>query len=318
MQRQRREAFLKLFHDEEVSTRQAEKTEQEFQGTNPLVSVLMTVWNGEAFLAEAIESVLAQETPTAWELIVVDDGSTDASAAIAKTFVARDKRVTLFSHPNGANCGISASRNLAMSKARGAVLAFLDADDVWLPYRLEHQLATWSEWPEAAMIYGGAERWWDVELPFDEHRLKNGANYIPPQAPPGERCGLLQPPTLLRWFLADEGFTPCTCSVLVRTTVARRVGGFEASFKGLYDDQVFYAKVALAEPVFADERCVARYRRHPGSCCWRAGDESTGTETESIAARREFLLWLSQFLRCESSFLERLCNQIGEEAEVCE
>ena len=256
----------------------------------PAVSVLMTVFNAAPFLAEAVESVLAQQTSATWELLIVDDGSTDASPHIAQNFADRDFRIRVLAHPHRANLGISASRNLAIEHARGNHFALLDADDVWLPYRLEHQLQALALHPEAGMVYGQAERWLDVAQPFDEHNLNNGANYIPPLIPHGAAFGVLSGPTLLDWFLADESFTPCTCSVLVQAALTRRLGGFEAPFRGLYDDQVFYAKVALAAPILVDPRCVARYRRHPDSCCWQA--ENTALATE---ARAGFLAWLEHY-----------------------
>ena len=249
----------------------------------------MTVCNGQAFLLEAIRSVQQQETLASWELIVVDDGSTDASRAIALSFAAADTRITVLTHPYSANLGISASRNCAMEHARGDVLAFLDADDVWLPYRLEHQLALLRAHPEIAMVYGQAERWWDFDREFHERKLRNGRNYIPTLLPGGETSGVLLAPTLLRWFLRDESLTPCTCSALVRTRVAQQLGGFEALFRGLYDDQVFYAKVSLEHPILADTRCVARYRRHAESCCSRG--------YESDKARAAFVTWLTKYVQ---------------------
>ena len=273
----------------------------------PDVSILMTVWNSAPFIAEAITSVLTQHTTATWQLLIVDDGSTDASPAIAQSFSARDSRITLHHHPHRANRGISASRNLAMRHARAPILALLDSDDVWLPYRLEHQLQQLRACPEAAMIYGQAERWVDDTQPFDEHNPANGENRIPPLTPPRHRAGLLHGPMLLEWFLTDESLTPCTCSVLVKTAVARRLGGFEASFRGLYDDQVFYAKVALAEPILVDPRCVARYRRHRASCCARAANT-----TETHVARQHFLAWLSAYSARQSPFASHPQPQAGE------
>ncbi len=253
----------------------------------------MTVCNGEAYLCEAIESVQMQKTSAEWELIVVDDGSSDRSRHIAQSFAAADRRITVLMHADNSNLGISASRNLAMKHARSHVLAFLDADDIWLPYRLEHQLSLLRTRPEIAMIYGQAERWWDFERKFDETVLQNGRNYTPKVVPHGEPAGTIPVMTLLRWFLRDESFTPCTCSVLVRTDVARELGGFDTSFRGLYDDQVFYAKVSLQHPIFVDTRCVARYRRHPDSCCSQA--------SEDTKAHTAFVAWLTKYMACSRS-----------------
>ena len=253
------------------------------------VSVIMTVRNAGPYIAEAIESVRAQDTRLSWELIIIEDGSSDDSCRIAREYADREPdRIRLFGHPDGENRGISASRNRGMEEASADVLAFLDADDVWLPHRLEHQFHILAATPEAAMIYGQAERWLDFEYSYDEVYGSRGRNFVPPPIPAGAQPGLLPPPTLLKWFLDDESMAPCTCTVLVRTANARQVGGFESSFRGLYDDQVFYAKIALREPILCDLRCVARYRRHSESCCAKAtlqGNHSRMRDT--------FLEWLS-------------------------
>ncbi|HET9602837.1 MAG TPA: glycosyltransferase family A protein [Gemmatimonadales bacterium] len=120
----------------------------------PLVSCIIPVYNGERFLAEAITSILAQ-THRPLEVIVVDDGSTDGTGAI----VARDFAEHAGDAAAGAvvrylrqeNAGPVVARNTGVAAARGDYLAFLDADDTWVPKRLETQLESLSEHPEAAI-----------------------------------------------------------------------------------------------------------------------------------------------------------------------
>src|SRR5262245_60211168 len=100
------------------------------------------------FLDEAIESVRAQ-TCDEWELLLVDDGSTDGSTAVALRHAERDPgRIRYLEHPGHENHGMSASRNLGVSHARGQYVGFLDADDVWLPRKLEQQTAILDGRPE--------------------------------------------------------------------------------------------------------------------------------------------------------------------------
>ncbi len=248
----------------------------------------MTVWNGAPYLADAIDSVVAQQTSAPWELIVVDDGSTDGSEAILRRYAAEEpRRIRVLTHPGGINRGISASRNLGITAVRGELLTFLDADDVWLPHRLEHHLRLLDRTPVAAMVYGQAERWFDPALPYVRGCSQNGKNFTPPLLPPGTRPGLLRPPDPLPWFLQDESLTPCTCAVMIRSAVAQRLHAFEAPFSGMYDDQVFYAKVALHHRILVDTEVVARYRRHADSCC--AKGQGTIVQTD---CRELFLLWL--------------------------
>ena len=99
----------------------------------PEVSVILPAWNAEACLSAAVESVLRQSFAD-WELILVDDGSTDGTGALCDTFAARDGRIRVLHRANG---GVSEARNAALDAAHGEWIAFLDADDVYLPAFLE-------------------------------------------------------------------------------------------------------------------------------------------------------------------------------------
>ena len=108
-----------------------------------LVSIVMPVHNAERFLEEAIRSVM-QQTYTNWELLVIDDNSTDGSMAVAVRLAAEDTRIKIFRNPEPT--GYPATpRNMAVDLAQGRYIAFLDSDDVWLPGKLEHQLPFFSE-----------------------------------------------------------------------------------------------------------------------------------------------------------------------------
>ena len=103
-----------------------------------LVSVIMPNYNSERFIDETINSVLSQ-TYQNWELLIVDDCSTDKSVEIIKSYCDRDLRIKLF--VNEKNSGAAASRNRALRESTGKWIAFLDSDDLWLPEKLEKQLA---------------------------------------------------------------------------------------------------------------------------------------------------------------------------------
>jgi glycosyltransferase involved in cell wall biosynthesis len=112
------------------------------------VSVIMPVYNGEAFLREAIESVLAQ-THRDFELVAVDDGSTDASPAILAAFAAADLRVRVITQRN---CGGARARNRALQEARAEWVINLDCDDIFLPNRIERQLAFLTACPDVKVF----------------------------------------------------------------------------------------------------------------------------------------------------------------------
>jgi glycosyltransferase involved in cell wall biosynthesis len=253
--------------------------------TAPEVSVVVPFLNAQRFLEESIASVRAQTCPD-WELLLVDDGSRDGGTDIARVHAARDpERVRYLEHSGHARRGASAARNLGIRHARGRYLALLDADDVWVPGKLEAQLAIAAAHPDAAMIYNRTQYWYswtgaeeDTARDFTE-RLGVPSNT------------LVAPPRLLPLILSGQSPVPCTCSVLIRREVAERVGGFEERFLDLFTDQAFYAKVFLSMPVFAADGCWDRYRQHPAQTCATA--ERTG---RTHIAQRAFLEWLEQYL----------------------
>src|SRR5918998_1607143 len=161
--------------------------------SNPLVSCVIIFLNAERFIQEAIESVYAQ-TYDKWELLLVDDGSTDDSTQIALHYAEQyPEKVRYLNHPSHQNRGMSASRNLGISHAKGAYVAFLDADDVWLPNALQRQVAILGSNPEAGMVLGSAQYWYswtgrpeDNERDFIdsvEKHYENEANTVVGSAP---------------------------------------------------------------------------------------------------------------------------------------
>lgn len=108
---------------------------------NPIISIVLPVYNGEKFLSSAIESVLAQ-TFAGWELLIVDDGSRDGSAAICDEYAAKEPRIKAFHQPNG---GVNSARAKGVDNAVGDYLVFLDADDRLSPDALKYWVDSFSE-----------------------------------------------------------------------------------------------------------------------------------------------------------------------------
>ncbi len=251
--------------------------------SQPLVSSVIIFWNAARFIQAAIESVFSQTYP-AWELLLVDDGSTDGGTAIARHYADQyPDRVRYLEHPGHTNCGMSASRNLGIREARGPLVGFLDADDVWLAHTLEEQVRILATHSEAAMVYGPIQWWYSwTGSPEDQER-----DYVERLGVP--RDTVIYPPRLLPLFLRDKAAVPS--GILVRRRTIEQVGGFEAAFRGEYEDQVFCAKICLNAPVFASGQSWYRYRQHPDACVM------TGQRTgETHAARLRFLNWLATYL----------------------
>ena len=137
------------------------------------ISVIIPVFNTERYLAEAIESVLMQAVKPL-EIIVVNDGSTDESQKVASTF--KNDICYLLQE----NKGASATRNLGINLAKGSLLAFLDADDVWTAHKLELQLKTLEDDPELDMVFGNVEQFISPELYAENrNRLRSELKIMP-------------------------------------------------------------------------------------------------------------------------------------------
>jgi glycosyltransferase involved in cell wall biosynthesis len=265
--------------------------DREIMTASARVSVVTIFRDAERFIREAIESVIEQ-TYLGWELLLVDDGSSDGSAAIAQGY-ARSGRGSIFylRHPGGKNRGMSASRNLGMGAAAGEFISFLDADDVYLPEKLERQVALLDAHTNAAMVYGATLQWHTWRSGGDEATLDSTRKIgVAPDT-------LVQPPGLVRGFLKSDGWPPATCGVLVRRSAIERVGGFEERFRSLFEDQAFFYKLCLHFPVYVHGGTHDLYRQHSDSACERARARGEWAPRPPNPAHREFVFWLNSYLR---------------------
>ncbi len=259
---------------------------------SPLVSVIMIFFNAKQadFFDAAIASILAQ-TYDHWELILADDGSTDGSSTIAQSYAQQHPdKIRYVTHPEHQNLGMSATRNLGIRHAQGEYIAFLDADDVWLPPKLAQQVPLFQAHPEAAMLYGRTQYWWSWAQ--DQKAIQADALTVTSS----QFDQLIAPPTQLLASLQNPQIYPCTCSILIRRWVFDALGGFEAEFRNANEDLVFHSKLFLKFPVYVSSQCWDRYRRHPDSYWGRVTVQGKGAETARIA-RLTYLTWLEQYLR---------------------
>ncbi len=252
----------------------------------PLVSIITPFLNTENFFEECIESVLKQ-TYNNWELMLIDDGSSDKSSDIARQYAAvYPDKIYYFEHENHENRGASASRNLGIKNSRGEYIAFLDSDDIYMPLKLQDQVPLLTAQPEAGMLYSSTEYWFSwTGLPEDAQSDWIWKNFgVSPNT-------LVRPPKLLTMFLRDGGTVPCMGSILARREAIISVGGWENVFKYIYTDQVFHAKICFHWPVFIAAGCWDRYRQHPYSSCHIV--EKTN---KAYSAKYNYLTWLEKYL----------------------
>jgi glycosyltransferase involved in cell wall biosynthesis len=256
----------------------------------PLVSVITPFFNVEPFLEEMVESVLTQSYKN-WELLLVDDGSTDGGVDIARRYSEQHRsRIRVLQHDGGDNRGASAARNLGRRHARGDYIAYLDADDVWLPETLERQVGILEAYAEVGMVIASTEYWYSWSLPASrpDKIVKVG----------GPQDVVVNPPDLLRLlYPLGKGAAPSMNTVVVRADVVDRVRGWEEKFR-VYEDQVFLVKVYLNTKVYISSQCCDRYRQRSNS---NMTLELSGRQYD--IARRKFLEWFDAYL------LERNLNQ---------
>jgi Glycosyl transferase family 2/Methyltransferase domain len=252
-------------------------------GGAPKVSVLVPFLDEAEFISEAVESVLAQSFEN-WELLLVDDGSSDGSSDIARDYAAGEPgRIHYFQHDDGLNRGMSASRNLGLRNARSEYVAFLDADDVWVAQKLEEQLELLEDDAEAAMVFGPAERWYSWTGRADDAGRDIAWS-------PFRSEGRVEGTSILTSLIRAPA--PTTTTSMVRRDSALHVGGFEEGFRGMHEDQAFFVKVCLTAPVLSSGECWYRWRQHPDSCC-----EVSLRDGAWPWQRRRFYAWVAYMLR---------------------
>jgi glycosyltransferase involved in cell wall biosynthesis len=210
-----------------------------------LVSVIVPAYNAEHFLARTLRSALGQ-TYVPLEIIVIDDGSTDSTAAVACAFAQGDKRVRVISVPNG---GVARARNIGIREAAGEFVAFLDADDLWHPTKVERQVAALDEMKGCAAVYVISR---DIDI--DDRVLKD--------AKPVMFNGYTFARHLYHKPIGNGS------SLMVRREEALAVGGFEPSWatRGLggCEDLDFELKLAARYPIGALPLYLMGYRISPG------------------------------------------------------
>ena len=227
----------------------------------PRVSVLVPVYNGQTYLAEALDSALAQSYRS-FEVIVVDDGSTDASAAIARMFSFRsDNRIKVVSQ---ANAGLPAARNAAMAAAQGEFFALLDADDVWLPNHLAHAVAALDADPALGLVHANIERIDGV-----------GRSLGTPM-----RFWRMQEDPFAAIALRHEHVS-CPTAVFRRACIDQ-VGPFDTAFTGLgCEDRELWLRIAQHWKLRYLDVVSARYRVH--------GNNMSGNREKMAMARRKLV-----------------------------
>ena len=222
--------------------------------TMPTVSVLIPCYNQGRFLSETLESLLAQ-TFGDWECLIVDDASTDDSAAVATRYAEKDARIRVLSQPE--NDGVAVARNRALKESRGRYILFLDADDLITPDYMALAVAALDADPALTLVYGKAERFgaakrWDLPAFSPATMLASNCLYL---------------------------------SCFFRREAAESIA-FDPAFKTGYEDWDFWLSMMEAVPAFKVQQLpdlCFRYRT-------RRGSRNSGV-TDQVLADIRYRLW---------------------------
>jgi glycosyltransferase involved in cell wall biosynthesis len=211
--------------------------------SDPLVSVVIPTFNRARYLCEAIDSVLNQTYPY-WELIIVDDGSTDETQSNLETLA--DARVQVLRRPHEGN--VARARNVGLERARGHYVAFLDSDDRWMPSKLQFQVADLAEKAGNPWGYTFYEQIGEhgEEVPFPRHMRRR----------PSEGW-------ILEGLLRGEAWV-ATSTVLVERELMADIGGFDEALP-FSEDYDAFIRLAMRSAASLVAFPHARYRVHPGN-----------------------------------------------------
>jgi glycosyltransferase involved in cell wall biosynthesis len=204
----------------------------------PLVSAVIPAHNAERWISVSVNSVLEQSWPR-MECIVVDDGSRDATASVVRRF---GNRVRLISTSNN---GVARARNCGIGQARGDYIAFLDADDVWKPSKIERQMELFRQDPGLGLVYTALEI-------VDQAGQTISVQNAPEPCAVQRQTLLLGTPSV---GLAQSGVIPAA--------VLREIGAFDERLSTSADGDLV-CRIAAKHPVAAVQTPLTLYRQHPG------------------------------------------------------
>lgn len=219
----------------------------------PLISIIMASYNYSQFIEKAIESILNQ-TYKNWELLIIDDGSTDNSIGLIKKYSDNYKNISLYQHKNRQNKGLSKTIQLGLKKSKGNYIAFLESDDFWANECLSKKVEAINKYPEAKLIYN------DVELFGDDNRLNTMETYI-------RRCRAIsekikEPSHLTKYFIVAPVIATFS-AMMVEKNILKKCN-FNSPIAPYLDWWLGAQITFLANAYYIDEK-LTHWQIHPQS-----------------------------------------------------
>jgi hypothetical protein len=255
------------------------------------VSVVIPAYNGARFIREAVDSALAQDYP-ALEVIVVDDGSTDGTTAILASYGGRIRMLSQ------SNRGCAAARNLGVAHARGRYVAFLDADDVWWPWKIRCQVQALEE-TGYRMVYSRFIVW---QPQADDSYLSAERMFS------GEGIAHVSDCALVTGCTYEALLKDCmvwTSTVLLERAALDEAGGFDEALE-LSEDYDLWLRLSRRLPMLGLEQPTALYRQHPHSITRGARDANY----EYLVLNRALVQWGSGTLQDSGAMRARLAGSM--------
>lgn len=206
---------------------------------DPFVSILLPVYNGEQYLTEALDSVLSQSY-THFELLIINDASTDNTQDILDAYAGKDNRITLYN--NGSNFGVAKSLNILLKQAKGSYIARIDADDIWLPGKLEKQIIYLESHPGIYLL-GTAKQTID-----EQGKLLKG-----------KEKSIFSPEDIKKNILKGNLF--CHSSVVFRREILDTIGYYNENYKNT-EDYEYWLRVISTFKVEIFPEVLTCYRLH--------------------------------------------------------
>jgi len=207
-----------------------------------LVSIIIPAYNAERFIAETIDSVISQDYPD-WELLIVNDGSTDSTKSIIDTYAKRDERITTI---HKTNSGVSDSRNTGIKHAKGDYIFFLDADDVWNPNNVSEKVNYLNK-EKVDAVYSSCELINESSIPMNSF-LKGAANVT------------------LSDILSSKGnYTTAPSGIVVTKQVLEKIKGFDVHLSNNADTDFFISILAAKFKIGFITTALWKYRIHEGN-----------------------------------------------------
>lgn len=216
------------------------------RSSNPAVAVLTPTFNQERYITAAIESVLAQSF-TNWEMVVIDDESSDGTVAAIETF--SDPRIRLLKRPHGGLAGLGAAYAAGLAATEAPLVAILEGDDEWPPDKLERQVPLFDD-PAVVLAYGSAHEIDDFGCVYATYRRR----------PPGLAAENRPPGSILPYLLRQNFVVAAT--VVVRREALKNAGGFVQPAGIPYVDHPTWLRLTLEGPFAYSPEVTGRWRRH--------------------------------------------------------